>query len=71
MGVALVLIGLAIGTAGMHFIRISELKKNSGNLLEGWISHTFKVWLGTNNSHKHPSKTITLAVCRLFHPIFW
>ncbi|CAK8997078.1 unnamed protein product [Durusdinium trenchii] len=35
MGVALVLIGLAIGTAGMHFIRISELKKNSGNLLEG------------------------------------
>ena len=31
----LVLAGLLVGTAGMHLIRTSELKKMSGLLLEG------------------------------------
>lgn len=35
MGVSLVLMGLAIGAAGMHFIRASELKTTRGHLLEG------------------------------------
>ena len=36
VGVGLVLAGLAAGTCGMHLIRKSELKSQSGHIAEGW-----------------------------------
>ncbi|CAE7936458.1 unnamed protein product, partial [Symbiodinium sp. KB8] len=37
VGVGLVLAGLVLGTCGMHLIRVSELKKQSGHVAEGRI----------------------------------
>ena len=35
VGVGLVLAGLVVGTCGMHLIRTSELKNQSGHITEG------------------------------------